>query len=82
MTHKLFFFFFSCFLFFGDLVAQEEDYDYTFLNPGIRIGYSFGRGLTVGVELSVGVNNGFIAGVALGIDYTIGSGGGMFSDFI
>ena len=78
MKKKLFLLFLSFFLVFNDLAAQGEDYDYTFLNPGVRIGYSFGQGITVGVELRVGVNVGFIAGVATGIDYTIGSGADVF----
>ena len=82
MKKKLFLLFLFFFLVFNDLAAQGEDYDYTFLNPGVRIGYSFGRGITIGVELSVGVNIGFIAGVATGIDYTIGSGRDVFRFYL
>jgi len=58
-----------------DLAAQDDDYDYTYLNPGIRVGYTFGKGVTFGVELSFLVNNGFIVGAASGVDFTVGSGG-------
>ena len=81
MKQKLFLLLF-CFVLLDDLTAQEEDYDYTFLNPGIRIGYTFGRGLTFGVELSLGVNAVLIAGAATGIDYTIGSGGNVFRFYL
>lgn len=56
--------------------AQEQDVDYGFLNPGIRIGYTFGGGLTVGFEISAGAYNGIFGGAAAGIDYTVWPGRG------
>lgn len=56
----------------GGLLAQDDDQDFGFLNPGIRVGYTFGSGFTVGFEMSIGVYNGAFAGASAGIDYTIG----------
>ncbi len=54
------------------LTAQDNDVDFGFLNPGIKLAYAFGGGITVGAEVSIGAWNGLFAGAAVGIDYTFG----------
>lgn len=62
----------TCLLSGRSLLAQEGDQDFWFLNPGIRVGYTFGSGLTIGFEVSIGVYNGGFVGASAGIDYTMG----------